>query len=111
MALPNPHVPGGASASGSGESGGHGSNGAGIPKADTAQDAVARVTPAPDAASDDRSGLDRAEELVDRLAERVSSLTSSWGRQVLRLTSRARESAQDFWADVQEYRESKRRSD
>jgi hypothetical protein len=53
---------------------------------------------------DDRAGLDRAEEVVDQLAERVSSLTSAWGRKLLRLTSRASESVQDFWAEVQDFR-------
>jgi hypothetical protein len=57
---------------------------------------------------DDRSGLDRAEEVVDYLAERISSLTSKWGREFLRLSSRARESAQDFWAEVQDFRQGKK---
>jgi hypothetical protein len=72
-----------------------------------AEDSVTHVTPTDEGS---KSGFDRAEEMVDRLAERVSSLTSSWGREFLRLTSRARESAQDFWSDVQEFRESKRNS-
>jgi hypothetical protein len=59
-------------------------------------------------APDDRSGLDRAEEVVDYLAERVSSLTSIWGRKLLRLGSRARESAEDFWAEVQDFRQGKK---
>ena len=59
-------------------------------------------------APDDRSGLDRAEEMIDSLAERVSSLTSTWGRKLLRLGSRARESAQDFWAEVQDFRQGKK---
>jgi hypothetical protein len=64
--------------------------------------------PAANSATDDRSGLDRAEEVVDHLAERVSSLTSSWGRQFLRLSARAREAAQDFWAEVQDFRQGKK---
>jgi len=59
-------------------------------------------------ASDGRAGLDRAEELVDHLADRISSLTSDWGRKLLRLGSRARESAQDFWAEVQDFRQGKK---
>jgi hypothetical protein len=55
-------------------------------------------------ARDDRSGLDRAEEIVDSLAEKLSSLTSNWGRKFLRVSSRARESVQDFWAEVQDLR-------
>ena len=53
---------------------------------------------------DDRSGLDRAEEIVDHLAAKAFSLVGRWGRKFLRLTSRARESAQDFWAEVQDFR-------
>jgi hypothetical protein len=52
--------------------------------------------------------LDRAEEIVDHVADRVSSLTSSWGRKFLRLGSRARESLQDFWAEVQDFRQGKK---
>jgi hypothetical protein len=63
--------------------------------------------PAPKGAPDDRSGLDRAEELVDSLADKVSSLTASWGRKLLRLSSRARESVQDFWSEVQDFRQGK----
>jgi hypothetical protein len=65
-------------------------------------------TQAANSAPDDRSGLDRAEEIVDNLAEQVSSLTSNWGRKFLRLTSRARESLQDFWAEVQDFRQGKK---
>jgi hypothetical protein len=57
---------------------------------------------------DDRSGLDRAEAAVDSLAARLSSLASRWGRQFLRLASRARESIQDFWAEVQDFRRGKK---
>jgi hypothetical protein len=68
----------------------------------------AAETLTPSAAADDRSGLDRAEQVVDHLAERLSSLASSWGRKLLRLGSRARESAQDFWAEVQDFRQGKK---
>jgi hypothetical protein len=57
---------------------------------------------------DDRSGLEQAEEIVDHLAERIASWTGVWGRKLLRLSSRARESAQDFWAEVQDFRHGKR---
>jgi hypothetical protein len=76
---------------------------------------AAHTSPTPDPAAqatngppDDRSGLDRAEEVVDYVAERVSALTSDWGRKFLRLGSRARESAQDFWAEVQDFRQGKK---
>lgn len=62
----------------------------------------------PAAEQDDRSGLDRAEKVVDHLAGRLSSLMAVWGRKFLRLTARARESAQDFWADVQDFRHGKK---
>jgi hypothetical protein len=58
--------------------------------------------------ADDRSGLDRAEEMVDSLAAKLSTVASSWGRQLLRLSSRARESLQDFWAEVQDVRHGKK---
>jgi hypothetical protein len=61
-----------------------------------------------DSAADDRSGLDRAEEVVDHLAGKVSGLASSWGRKILRLGSRAREMLQDFWAEVQDFRQGKK---
>jgi hypothetical protein len=57
---------------------------------------------------DDRFGLEQAEVVVDHLAERISSLVGVWGRKLLRLSSRARESAQDFWADVQCFRYGKK---
>jgi hypothetical protein len=57
---------------------------------------------------DDRSGLEQAEAIVDHFASRVSSLVGLWGRKLLRLTSRARESAQDFWAEVQDFRQGKK---
>jgi hypothetical protein len=60
--------------------------------------------PPPADEPEDRSGLERAEEVVDHFAGKVSSLFSVWGRKLLRLTSRARESAQDFWAEVQNFR-------
>ncbi len=60
------------------------------------------------AEQDDRSGLDRAEKVVDHLAGKLSSLMGVWGRKFLRFTAHARESAQDFWADVQDFRHGKK---
>jgi hypothetical protein len=51
-----------------------------------------------------RSEMERAEEMVDRFAERVSELTSVWGRKLLRLAARAREEAEDIWAEAQSIR-------
>jgi hypothetical protein len=72
-----------------------------------------KAAPGPDPAphvanSDDRSGLDRAEEVVHHLADRVSSWVATWGRTFLRLSSRTREAAQDFWAEVRDFREGKK---
>jgi hypothetical protein len=58
--------------------------------------------------ADDRSGLDRAEAVVDSIAAKLSTTASTWGRQLLRLGSRARESLQDFWAEVQDVRHGKK---
>jgi hypothetical protein len=61
-------------------------------------------SPQQNSASDEQSGVERAEAVIDSLAEKLSTVTSSWGRKLLRLGSRARESAQDFWAEVQDFR-------
>jgi hypothetical protein len=50
------------------------------------------------------SSMERAEEMVDRIAERVSHLTSVCGRKLLRLAARAREEAEDIWAEAQSIR-------
>jgi hypothetical protein len=62
-----------------------------------------RAEQAPPSA-DGRSQTERAEEIVDRVAERVSDLTSTWGRKLLRLAARAREEAEDIWAEAQSIR-------
>jgi hypothetical protein len=51
-----------------------------------------------------RSEMERAEEMVDRIAERVSHYTSVWGRKLLRFAARAREEAEDIWAEAQSIR-------
>jgi hypothetical protein len=55
-----------------------------------------------------RSGVDRAEELASHMAQRVAALTSVATRKLVGLAYRAREVAQDFWADVQDFRNGKR---
>jgi hypothetical protein len=80
----------------------------GGPHAAAAPGAADGSPQAPGDEGDDRSGLDRAEAVVDNLAARVSSLLGVWGRHLLRFTSRARESVQDFWADVQDFRHGKK---
>jgi hypothetical protein len=42
----------------------------------------------------------RAEELVDRMAERVGQLAGRLGHGILRLAARAREEAEDMWAEA-----------
>ncbi len=49
--------------------------------------------------------LRRAEEMVDRIAERVRHFVSVAGREVLRLGARAREEAEDMWAEARLIRE------
>jgi hypothetical protein len=48
--------------------------------------------------------MERAEELVDQLAERLAKFTSGFGRKILRLGARAREEAEDIWAEAQNIR-------
>ncbi len=48
--------------------------------------------------------LRRAEEMVDRFAERVGHYTGQLGHGLLRLAARAREEAEDIWADAQAVR-------
>lgn len=50
----------------------------------------------------------RAEETVDRVAERVGQYTASLGRKLLQWTSRAREEAEDIWAEAQDIRHAKK---
>lgn len=55
----------------------------------------------------ERSGFERAEEIVDHLAEKAASATAATGRKFLWFMSRTREMAEDFWADVQDFRHGK----
>ena len=48
--------------------------------------------------------LENAEELVDRMGQRLSHSTSLVGLQIQRATARVREEAEDFWAEVQNIR-------
>jgi hypothetical protein len=52
--------------------------------------------------------VDRAEELANQLAQRVSALTSFATRKLVGLAYRAREVAQDVWSDVQDFRHGER---
>ncbi len=53
---------------------------------------------------EEASAMERAEEMVDRIAEKVGQYTSIFGRQLLRLGARAREELEDMWAEAQEIR-------
>src|SRR5262249_38190910 len=48
--------------------------------------------------------MERAEELVDQIAERVGYYTGVVGHQILKLAARAREEAEDIWAEAQSLR-------
>ena len=64
------------------------------------------------AAEESRSQtMQRAEELADRLGEQVGHYVSSFGRSVLRWAARAREEAEDIWAEAQALRERQRAAD
>jgi hypothetical protein len=48
--------------------------------------------------------MERAEEVVDRLGQRAGQIGSEVGQRLLRLAARAREEAEDFWAEAQSTR-------
>ena len=50
----------------------------------------------------------RAEEMVDRLGEQVGHYVSVFGHSILKWAARAREEAEDIWAEAQAIREQKR---
>ena len=51
--------------------------------------------------------MDRAEEAVDSLGRRAGQLGSEVGQRLLRLAARAREEAEDIWAEAQSIRTSR----
>jgi hypothetical protein len=71
-------------------------------------------TAAPDAPTDEAaakdeapSRMDKAEQFVDVLADKIGKFTSYLGRKIVTGTSRLREATQDFWAEVQNVRRGK----
>jgi hypothetical protein len=56
------------------------------------------------AAAENGAHVARAEQLVDRFAERIAGFTSRWGRRVLWLGTRIKEEAEDMWAEAQSIR-------
>ena len=56
---------------------------------------------------EERPAMERAEELVDRLGERTAALASLAGLRLRKLAARAREEAEDVWAEAQSVRDKK----
>lgn len=52
----------------------------------------------------DPETMRRAEELVDRMGEQIGHCASFLGREFLKLAARAREEAEDIWAEAQHIR-------
>ncbi len=59
--------------------------------------AVADTSSAPDAAEE---RMRRAEQMVDQFAQRVGDYAGRLGHGLLRLAARAREEAEDMWAEA-----------
>ncbi len=59
------------------------------------------------AGSDDarRQATQRAEELVDRWAAQIGQWAAAFGHNVLKCAARAREEAEDIWAEAQAIRQ------
>jgi hypothetical protein len=52
--------------------------------------------------------MQRAEEFVDRAAIRIRWFSESMGHELQKLAARAREEAEDIWAEAQEIRNNSR---
>jgi hypothetical protein len=57
-----------------------------------------------DGAAPNSETMQRAEEIVDRLGEQIGQYATAFGRALLRLAARAREEAEDIWAEAQHLR-------
>jgi hypothetical protein len=55
-----------------------------------------------------REAMQRAEEMVDRLGEQIGQFVSGFGHNVLKWAARAREEAEDIWAEAQAIRDRQR---
>ena len=51
-----------------------------------------------------RPTMERAEEVVDRLGQRAGQIGLEVGQRLRRLAARAREEAEDIWAEAQSVR-------
>ncbi len=56
---------------------------------------------------EEHPAMERAEKLVDRLGERTGALVSLAGLRLRKLAARAREEAEDVWAEAQSVRHRK----
>jgi hypothetical protein len=66
------------------------------------------ATPTNGASAEVTPAMQRAEEMVDRMAERIGHYAGVVGHKFLWLVARAREEAEDIWAEAQELRRQKR---
>jgi hypothetical protein len=55
-----------------------------------------------------REAMQRAEEMVDRLGEQIGHYATDFGHGVLKWFARAREEAEDIWAEAQAIRDQQR---
>jgi hypothetical protein len=55
----------------------------------------------------ERPATERAEELADRMGQRIGYVTTLVGLRIRKTAARAREEAEDMWAEVQSIRASK----
>jgi hypothetical protein len=67
-----------------------------------------RSAPPVDGQAAQRPALDRAEEMVDRLGEQLGQYATQAGQVLNRWLARAREEAEDMWAEAQSIRNSRK---
>jgi len=65
--------------------------------------------PTPAAPAPALSNVERAEQITDQMAEKCSSAASACVRSLAWLTARAREAAEDLWAEAQSVRNREQR--
>ncbi|HLJ97666.1 MAG TPA: hypothetical protein VKU02_31180 [Gemmataceae bacterium] len=77
----------------------------------TSNGVAEQQTDASDADDARRQTMQRAEELADRLGEQVGQYVSALGHSVLKWVARAREEAEDIWAEAEAIRQRQRAAD
>jgi hypothetical protein len=65
---------------------------------------AASTSPPSDSDGAAKAPVDRAEQLVEQVAQKVSSFTATWGRRAWSVVSRVREEAEDMWSEAQSIR-------